>query len=269
MQFSVLLSLYYKENATFLCQSLDSIFNQTLLPSEVLLVKDGALTPELDKVVAYYAGKHPEMKIVALSRNGGLGPALNEGLKHCSYDLVARMDTDDICKPHRFERQVRFMEQHPDVDVCGAWIDEFIDDSSNVVSTRKVPEKHQEIYKFGTKRCPVNHPVVMFRKRAVETAGNYQAFYLFEDYYLWIRMLMKGFKFHNLQDSLLLFRASPDMFQRRGGFKYAGSEVSFQWAMYKLGYANLLRTLGNICIRFIVRIMPNGLRRRVYKKLLR
>lgn len=123
--FSVLLSLYHKESPLFLHQSLASIFTQTLLSTEVVLVEDGPLTDELYAVVKEFANCHSELKVISLSTNQGLGKALNEGLRHCSYDLVARMDTDDIAKPDRFEKQLAIFLEHPEIDVVGAWIDEF------------------------------------------------------------------------------------------------------------------------------------------------
>ena len=125
MRFSVLLSLYYKENPIFLRESLHSVFGQTLQPDEVILVEDGPLTPALYEVVEEFAGRYSTIKRIVLEKNRGLGNALSEGLKHCSCDLVARMDTDDICKPERFARQLAFMESHPEISVVGAWIDEF------------------------------------------------------------------------------------------------------------------------------------------------
>jgi len=228
MKFSVLLSLYFKESPDFLHQSLDSIFAQTLPPDEVVLVEDGPLPYELHEVVNAYKNRHKEIKVVALEKNGGLGRALSEGLKHCSFDLVARMDTDDVSKPWRFEKQVAFMETNLDIAVCGAWIDEFEGDVNNVRSTRKLPQWNDDIYEFGKKRNPMNHPVVMFRKSAVEVVGGYQPMPLFEDYYLWVRMLQHGCKFHNIQESLLDFRSCSDVFKRRGGMKYAWTEIVFQ-----------------------------------------
>lgn len=268
-KFSVLISLYYNENPEFLRKSLDSIFQQTLLPDEVVLVEDGPLTSALYEVVDEFADNHAEIKRVVLKENRGLGQALNEGLKHCSYDLVARMDTDDICMPHRFAKQVDFMEKHTEFDVVGAWIDEFQNDVSNVISTRKLPEYPDEIYQFGKKRNPMNHPVVMFRKQTVESAGGYQPFHLFEDYFLWVRMMLNGNRMYNIPESLLLFRSSPDMYLRRGGMKYAQVEIKFQWQLYRLGYIGLFRMLSNIGIRITVRVIPNKCREWIYKNLLR
>ncbi|WP_302608442.1 glycosyltransferase [uncultured Bacteroides sp.] len=266
--FSVLLSLYVKEQPSNLIQSLDSLFSQTLLPSEIILVKDGPLTSELDAVVSDYVQRYPILKVVVLKENQGLGKALNEGLKHCSYDLVARMDTDDISKPDRFEKQLKVFQQHPEIDVCGAWIEEFYNDVSDIVSIRKVPESHAEIFKYAEKRSPVNHPVVMFRKRAVLNAGGYLHFWLFEDYYLWVRMLMNHCTFYNIPESLLYFRASPEMVKRRGGMKYLCSEIKFQQEMRRMKFISSFRFMQNLLIRIPVRIMPNSLRGFIYKKML-
>lgn len=267
--FSVLLSLYAKESPTFLASSLDSIFHQTLLPTEIILVKDGPLTAELDAIVSDYAVRYPVLKVVALPQNQGLGRALNEGLKHCSYDIVARMDTDDISKPDRFEKQIAVFRKHPELDLVGAWIDEFEEDIHHVISIRKLPERHEDVMSYATRRNPVNHPVVMFRKSAVLAAGGYQHFPLFEDYFLWVRMLKNGAKFYNIQESLLYFRTSPNMFKRRGGWKYAMDEVRFQNIMRKMKMITWGRFLMNVAIRFPVRIMPNKLREVIYKKSLR
>lgn len=269
MRFSVLLSVYRKEQASYLQQSLDSIFSQTLLPDEVILVKDGPLTDELERVVEEFVLEYPALKVVPLAENQGLGKALNEGLKHCSYELVARMDTDDVAKPTRFEKQMAVFQIHPEFDVVGAWIDEFEGDVENVISIRKLPERHEKILSFAKKRCPINHPVVMFKKSAVVTAGGYQHFPLFEDYYLWVRMLMNGSKFYNIPESLLYFRFSPDMFRRRGGWKYAKDEFRFQCKLFELGFIRHVEFCRNVGIRFVARIIPNCLRSLLYKKVLR
>ena len=267
--FSVLLSLYIKEQPSYLIQSLESLFSQTLPPDEIVLVKDGPLTTELDAIVSDYATRHASLKVVSLPRNMGLGRALNEGLKHCSYDLVARMDTDDVAKPQRFQRQVEMFTAHPELDVCSAWIDEFEGDMTHVVSVRKLPEQHEDIAAYAKSRCPVNHPVVMFRKSAVLAAGGYRHFPLFEDYYLWVRMLMNGAHFYNIQESLLYFRFSPAMFKRRGGWKYGMDECRFQTLLWKSGFLSLPEYVRNVAIRLITRLMPNVLRAWVYKRLLR
>lgn len=265
--FSVLLSLYYKETDSFLRESLDSVFNQTRIPNEIILVEDGPLTPELYATVEFYANKYPQIKVVPLEKNGGLGAALNEGLKHCTNELVARMDTDDICKPYRFERQLKEFELNPKLDVCGSWIDEFIDDIHHVKSQRRLPEKHEDIFKYAKGRCPVNHPTVMYKKSKVLAVNGYQGFP--EDIHLWVKMLMNNCQFYNIQESLLWFRTSPDLYKRRGGWKYAKQDANAQWSFYKYGFISFPTFIKNTLIRCSVRIMPNQLRAWIYNTLLR
>jgi glycosyltransferase involved in cell wall biosynthesis len=267
--FTVLMSVYYKEKPEFLRQSLDSIFSQTLLPSEVVLVQDGPIGPELETVVKEFLAAHSIMKTVKLPKGQGLGIALSEGLKHCSHDLIARMDSDDISKPRRFEEQIAWMDAHPDVDVCGCWIDEFLGDIHHVVSSRRPPEGHYDIVSFGRKRNPINHPTVVFRRQAVERVGSYQQFYLFEDYFLWVRMILAGSRFHNLQQSLLYFRMTENMFHRRGGFAYTRSEIRLQRTFRRMGYISWMTMVNNIVCRSTVRNLPNRLRKFIYIVLLR
>ncbi len=269
MPFSVLMSLYVKEQPDYLRQSLNSVFNQTMNPSEVILVEDGPLTDDLYLVLDEYQEFHPELKRISLSKNGGLGNALNEGLKHCSNELIARMDTDDVAMPDRFERQLSVFEKYPQVEVVSSWVDEFEFTPDNVISTRKLPKYPFEVYQYAKKRCPVNHPAAMFKRSSILFAGGYQPFPLFEDYFLWIRLLLNGAKFYNIQESLLKFRTSPDMYKRRGGLKHAINEVKFQNLIRKMGFITLRQYCMNISIRFIIRIIPNKLRELVYKNLLR
>jgi Glycosyltransferases, probably involved in cell wall biogenesis len=270
MKISALSAIYEKDNAAFVRQALDSIFNQTYLPSEMILVKDGALTPEIEKVLSEYEKKYPILKIISLPTNQGSGVARYEGLKHCQNELIALMDMDDISKPDRFARQIQVFKKYPDCDVVGAWIDEFVNNINNLVSTRKVPETNNEIRLFAKSRCPINNPVVMFKKSAFLAVGGYESFMnLFEDYYLWVRMLLNKSVFYNIQESLLFFRISPDLYKRRGGWKYAIVEFRFQKKLLNLKFITFSRFLKNILIRIPVRLIPNRLRAMIYNKLLR
>ena len=153
--------------------------------------------------------------------------------------------------------------------MLGAWITEFEGEPTNVVGVRNVPESHEEIFSFGKQRNPTNHPVVMLRKKAVLDAGGYLSCPLFEDYYLWGRMMMRGSKFHNIQQPLLLFRRSQEMIRRRGGFTYTRYEVNFLRKLHEAGYITKLQLMRNMMQRYIVRLMPNSLRSILYKHLLR
>lgn len=266
-QFSVLMSVYKNEKPEFLKLSLASIFSQTVPPTEVVLVEDGPLTDELNDTICKISDEHKELKVYPFSENRGLGKALHDGVLLCKHDIIARMDTDDICVPERFEKELMAFEKDPDLDVCSAWIDEFESDFNDIVSVRKLPESHNELYRFGKKRNPVSHPVSMFRKEAVLKSGNYQDFPLFEDYYLWARMMVNGCKFYCIQESLLKFRRSPEMIKRRGGWMYAMTEMRFFNELRRIGYISWPLLVQNIAIRFTARIVPNSLRTIIYKNI--
>lgn len=164
-KFSVLLSVYRKEKKDYLLSSIKSILNQSSIPNEIVIVEDGPLDEELDNLINTFIKKYPKLfKIVKLEKNVGLGLALNEGLKACSFELVARMDTDDIAKKLRFEKQLQEFESNPQLSIVGTNTDEFISDPANVISRRVVPEKNEDILKFSRRRSPFNHPTVMYKK---------------------------------------------------------------------------------------------------------
>lgn len=261
------MSLYAKERPEYLRESLDSIFSQTLPPDEVVMVEDGPLTPELYAVLDEYSALHPEIKRVPLAENVGLGRALNEGLKHCSHDLVARMDTDDVCFPDRFATQVQYMAEHPDISVVGCATEGFEGTIDNVVYRKFLPKSPDEVRLYAGRRCPTSHPGCILRTADVEAAGGYQHQYLLEDYYLWVRMLAQGMKIANIGRPLLHFRTSPDMYRRRGGWRYAKSEFDFILKMHRLGINSTIQTIRALLLRIPVRLMPNAIRERAYMRL--
>lgn len=267
--FSVLMSVYHKDNPIFLSQALASIWDvQTVKPSEIVIVKDGSLSVELEMVINNFLSLAP-VKVIALPTNMGLGYALSVGLQHCTYDLVARMDSDDISLPYRFEKQIAAFQKYPMMSIIGSWIKEFSTDPKDVISCRIVPEFHKEILNYAHFRSPMNHVTVMFRKDDVLRCGNYQSFPSFEDYFLWIRMLIAKCQFYNLQESLVAVRTDLNMIARRGGWEYACNDVRFQFAMYSLKFINLFELVRNIILRFIPRILPNRIRALIYKFVLR
>lgn len=263
--FSVLLSLYKKEKPEYLTRALDSIFSQTKLSDDVVLIEDGRLPQDLEDVICRYERLHSELHVLRFEQNRGLGVALNEGMKYCKHDIIARADTDDINHPDRFEKELGVLVEHPDYDLVSSWIDEFIDTPQNIHSQRKLPEKPEEIFQYGKRRCPVNHPVAMYRRNAVEQVGGYQTDLFPEDYYLWMKMLKAGCKFYNIQESLLSFRYNPNTIKRRGGWKYAVDEAKTQWKAYRqLHYLSFSDFCINVSIRFTIRIIPCRLRQLTY-----
>lgn len=268
--YSVLMSVYHKEKPEYLRESMESIYNQTVPTDNFVLVCDGPLNPPLDEVIAEMQKKFGNRLYVhRLAKNGGLGNALNEGMKYCKNKLVARMDSDDVSHKDRCEKEIRIFETHPEISIVSGVIEEFVGDISHVQSRRVVPEKQKEIIAFAKKRNPFNHPCVMYRKSAVEAAGGYQDFYLLEDYYLWIRMLQKGFIGYNIQTPILWMRAGSDMYKRRGGWKYVGSQIQLFKYMEQSGFISSGQYRLQSFIRFVGAIIPNWLRTILFNKLLR
>lgn len=266
-KYSVLMSLYKKENPAFFRAALDSMINQTAKPDEIVLVEDGPLTDELYEVVNEYSDC---LRIVKNDYNLGLGLALNVGLQACTNELVARMDTDDIAVIDRCEKQVDFLNSNLDVAIVGGQIEEFIDDPHNIIGIRNVPETDKELKMYMKKRCPFNHMTVMFRKTAVIKSGNYQKWFWNEDYYLWIRMALNNFKFSNLPETLVFVRTGNDLYQRRGGKAYFKSELDIQKLMLSRGMISFTRFAVNTIERYILQVlMPNKIRGFVFRTLAR
>lgn len=267
--YSVLMSVYHKENPEYLRAAMNSIWEQTVKTDDFVLVCDGPLTPELDAVIAEMQEEHPELTVVRLAKNGGLGNALNEGMKHCKNDLVARMDSDDISRPDRCERQLAVFRDYPEVSIVSGVVEEFTQSTEKIDSRRVLPETHKEILDFARKRNPFNHPCVMYRKAAVEAAGGYKDFYLLEDYYLWIRMLQSDAIGYNIQEPLLWMRAGSDMYKRRSGLRYARSQKALFKYMRDTGWITTGQYIKSSAIRGASSLAPNGLREFVFKKVLR
>lgn len=260
--FSVLISVYYKENPIYLSQALSSIINQTKQPTEIVLIKDGVLTPELDSVVDAFQKKYPIFKVIQNETNIGLGLSLAKGLLECSYEYVARMDSDDISKPDRFEIQLNKIEEG--YDVVSSWSEFFEGDVNNVIAVKKRPENHDEIVRMAKRRSPVCHASTMFRKSAVLRAGNYKHCLYYEDYYLWLRMINTGARFYNIQGYIYGVRASSDQFGRRGGWIYLKNELSHFSLFYKEGYYSFKDYISNSITRIFVRLLPVKIRRFTY-----
>lgn len=264
VKFSVLISVYYKEIPEYLDLALESITDKQILkPNEIVLVKDGPLTGELDKVIEKYKKKYEKIfKIVALEKNQGLGKALNIGLQECSYNLVARMDGDDISKPERFKVQIERFKKNPELDIVGSWIDEFKtkENKMEIISQRRVPEENNKIYEKLKSVCAFNHPTVIYKKNKVISVGSYNQEFKLEDYYLWVRLAIDKAKMYNIQQSLLYFRITDGTSKRRGGLKLLKNDIKFQKKIKKMGYINNFVFFKNIIFYSIYRIIPSFFR---------
>ncbi|WP_270706321.1 sugar transferase [Clostridium fessum] len=270
-KYSVLMSLYKKEDAGNFKTSINSMIDQTLPPDEIVLVEDGALTKELYDAVNEIKKAHPGLITSVINKqNMGLGISLQRGTEMARNEIIARMDTDDIANIERCEKQLKFLNEHKDVSIVGGQIEEFIGDVSNVVGRREVPLTDEELKRYIRKRCPFNHMTVMFRKSDILDVGNYQDWFWNEDYYLWIRLLLFGKKFANLPDTLVKVRTGNEVYQRRGGVKYFVSEWKIQKLMldnYVIGY---FRYFVNVGERMVLQLlMPNWLRGVIFRKFAR
>lgn len=269
--FSVAVSVYKNDKAEFFDRALESITDlQSVKPSEIVLVVDGPIGSDLDGVVAKYERKYSCFRTIRLPENKGLGNALRIAVDHCSYELIARMDSDDIAVPNRFEQQLKVFQDCPELDIVGGDISEFIGDEDHVVAYRRVPVTDAEIKEYMRVRCPFNHVSVMYKKSAVTKAGGYLNLFWNEDYYLWIRMFEQGCTMANTGTVLVNVRTGEDMYKRRGGIRYYRSEKFLQNYMRKKRIIGLSTCFMNLAKRVVVQVlMPPKIRGWVFRKFAR
>jgi glycosyltransferase involved in cell wall biosynthesis len=245
---------------------MNSIIEQTIPPDEIVLTVDGPVTEAIDEIINDFQHKINYLKVIRISENKGLGIAHQTGVDNCANQLIAIMDADDIAVPDRFEKQLQYFENFPDIDILGGYISEFINNTQNTVGLRIVPTEDKDIKKYLKWRCPMNHMTVMFRKDAVLKAGNYQDWYYDEDSYLFCRMYLAGCVFKNIPEILCYVRVGSDMYKRRGGIKYFKSEAKLMKFMLDNKIIRFPEYLINVFIRFVVQIaMPNFIRGIVFK----
>lgn len=268
MGFSVLMSVYAKEKEEYLIEALESVFSQTLIPNEVILVEDGPLPSKLKRAINIYQKKYMQLVTFQFEEHVQLGRALAKGIELCSYDLIARMDTDDIAVPERFERQYTYMKEHPKVSVCGGWMEEF-NDKGDYLKIKRMPEHDQEIRKYSKYRNPLNHMTVMMRRQKVLSAGNYRHFPYLEDYDLWNRMLMDAGQFHNIPEVLVKMRNNDDIYERRGGMAYFKQYARLRKEQRKMGLLNRREYGVSYFLTMIMTLQPAVLRKSCYRYFLR
>ena len=251
--YTVLMSLYAKERPEYLKESLDSMLAQTVPPAEIVMVEDGPLTDGLEDVLREYDSAHPGLfNFVAYGENRGLGYALRQGMIACSNDVVARMDTDDVARPDRMEKQLAALESG--LDMVGSDVVEGMD----------------AIRAFSKRRNPFRHPPMTFRKSKVMEAGNYSSDFLyFEDWDLFNRMLACGCRADNLGEPLVAMRVSEDFYARRGGVQYLKYAKAFKRAQVERGYFTERDYVCSYVPHALVCLMPNSLRSLIYRILLR
>ena len=269
LQFSVLVSVYKKEKPQNLIQCFDSLLQQSLPANEWVVVEDGPLTEGLYRVLDLYEKQYPKLiKRVKIPNHVGLGAALAEGIRHCSCELIARMDADDVACKERFERQINLFLMKPELDICGSWIEEFEGDLENVVSRRRVPVKEQDIRKYQKRRDAFNHVTVMYKKQAVLDAGNYKSVPLMEDTVLWAQMLQNNAHCANIPEYFVKVRVDKDYYERRGGWAYFKQYRQGKQEVLKTGFINHWDYYSTVLAQFFVALAPISVRSFVFKHFL-
>lgn len=287
MGISVLMSVYAKERPEYFKAALESVINQSLQPDEILIIKDGPLTTELEQVIqdaetklgqACNAGK-PVLRTYQFTENVKLGRALAKGVELCQNELIARMDTDDIACPDRLEKQYAYMASHKEVAALGGYMEEFCDAKQNVenvsdtvgqiVDIKTMPAGTEAVRSYARYRNPLNHMTVMLRRSAILEVGNYRHYPFLEDYDLWGRVLAAGYTIDNLPEVLVRARVGNELYGRRGGWDYCKRYLGLRKEQHRLGLTNGIEWLIACAITIAVTIIPSGARKQVYQKILR
>lgn len=268
MEFSVLITVYKREKPENLRKSLLSSYNQTIKPKEIVLVCDGELTKELYKEINYLKEEIPILSVYELPENLGSGPTSRFGVKKCQTELIARMDSDDYCVETRFEKQLKVFKENPNLIMVGSNI---LEKNTEFTALKKVPENTKEIREFSKIRNPFNNPSSMMKKEYILKSGNYREFRYLEDYDLTMRLLHDNptKDFYNIQEPLVVMQTNDSSYIRRGGFLYVKTDLFLQFDFYRRGDISLVEFIRNIFLRNAIRILPNRIRKWLYRRKLR
>lgn len=268
LKFSVSMCVYGGDSPIWFREALESIYNQTRLPDEVVLQVDGPVSKEIDSVISHFQEIYG-MRVYRLEKNSGHGIARRECLEHCNYDYVAIADADDINVPTRFEKQIACFEKDPTLSAVSSWCYHFTENINNILNEEKIPVTDEDIKEYIKKRCPLCQASTMFKKAKVEEVGGYVDWYCAEDYYLWVRMALQGAKFYNVPESLLYVRSDNGQSKRRGGWKYYKSMRDLFRYMRKNKMISLGGYIYNTTSRFVMQVlMPSKIRSFIRKKFL-
>ena len=270
------MSIYKSDVPELVRMAFDSLLQQTLLPNEIVIVGDGpvpaALELEVESLKLRVESEKLPIEVTYLpqEQNRGLGEAMRIAVENAKYDYVARMDSDDICLPDRFEKQMKCFEEDTELSLVGGMITEFDGEPENIIAKRVLPLDDAGIKKMMRGRCAVNHVTVIFKKADLLRSGNYQPYWLQEDQYLWARMMEHGCKFRNIPNVVVNVRSGKDQIARRSGWRFYKSVVRVFWYMYRHGLISFGYFLYICTIRGVVQVlMPNSLRTWIYLHLLR
>lgn len=265
--YSVVMAVYAGDVAAHFREAVGSVVGQTLPPNELIIVVDGPVVRDVENALGEISAL-ASIRIIRLKDNVGLGPARHLAITEAKHSLVGVMDSDDICVLDRFEQQIEVLNGGQ-VGMVGGWIEEFDDRPQDVGRLRMTPVSHEDIYRFGKWRNPMNHVTIMFRKDVYEAVGGYRPIRYYEDYDLVVRMLLAGIRFRNIPRVLVHVRCGSEMFGRRGGLDRMTNECRLLWRMYRQGYVNLGEMVINSVLRLPTRMIPSSLRHWLYTRFLR
>lgn len=268
-KYTVLMCVYKNDKSEYLDISIKSMINQTIAPNEMIIVLDGEVPSSIEKLLATYQKNYNFIHVYKIENNVGLGKALDYGLNYCNNNLVARMDADDISLPSRCEKLIKLFQENPNLAIAGTNVDEFVEDTNKIISTRVVPSSYQDILKFSRRRSPFNHPTVMFKKDEVTRCGGYGVLRRKQDFDLFSRMIHSGCYALNINESLLLFRANEDNFLRRRSKEYYKSTIEVIKLNHKRGYCSWGDVQYVKIGQFVIRYSPKWLAKFLSNKLLR
>lgn len=263
---AVIMSIYKNDDSRFLSKAIESILFQSV-PCDLLIYLDGELPDSLYEVIRSYESIN-NVYIFKNDMNKGLATGLNNLINYAieqGYNYIARMDSDDISRPNRIEKQVDFLEDNKSIDVLGTSCREF--GASFALGEKHLPQTHEELLNFSITRCPFIHPSVMFRSSVFKKGFRYpENTVLTEDMALWFLLLNNGFRFANINEILLDYRLNENTINRRKGFKKAMSEINIRTKnMISLKQVNI-KNISLISARIVFHLMPSSLVKLAYKK---
>lgn len=268
--YSVLMSVYYKGNPKYLDESIQSMLNQTIPTNDFVIVCDGPLTLELDETLEKYKKAKPDVfNIIRLEKNVGIGAAVNEGLKYCKNELIAKMDADDIAMPYRCELQQKRFNADERLTVLGGYMEEFDEDFEHPYAMRKVPLKYEDIYNFAKRRQPFNNITVMLKKTAIVDVGGYSKMNRCEDYDLYVRLLSKGYYCENVESVLCRARVERNALSRRSSAETLKYFIKSRWNVYRIRYSTLFDFVIACTAQIVIFLCPNKIQKILYEKFLR
>ncbi|CAH6817218.1 glycosyltransferase [Vibrio splendidus] len=269
--FSCLMSVYHKDDISFFKVAVDSVINQTVQPQQFVLVCDGPLGDdylrEISIIEKRLLNSTIDFVVVKLEKNVGLGLALQSGMLYCDQDFVIRMDSDDISRLNRIELTKEFIKENPSVDIFGSYIEEFNRNPGDLSRVRRVPLLFEDIVSFGKKRNPMNHVTVCMRREKILEIGNYESVLFHEDYFLWVKSIMKGLSIANADEILVDVRVGNDLIGRRIGVSYLKHEVNFAKNCLDINYFSKYDIVKYLFPRLFLRFLPKSYLSLIYKTL--